>query len=141
MVILGIVLAAAAVGVGIGIIAENSSSASIGLFGQHVPGVQTEGQIFAAGVLVAFVFMLGLGLSFLTLNRSLRVRRELRDLREEHRESITTLEMEKQQLQRELARARGTAGATTSPAVTANDVGVAGRPAPDPVSSFFGRAE
>lgn len=142
MVILGIVLAAAAVGVGIGIIAENSSSASIDIFGQHVPGVQTEGQIFAAGVLVAFTFMVGLALSFLRINRALRVRRELRDLREEHRQSISTLEMEKQQLQRELARARGTA-ATNPPAVTANDVRVAGRPAPDRdrVSSFFDRAE
>jgi uncharacterized protein HemX len=141
MVILGIVLAAAAVGVGIGIIAENSSSASIGLFGQHVPGVQTEGQVFAAGVLVAFVFMLGLGLSFLTLNRSLRVRRELRDLRDEHRDSISTLEMEKQHLQRELARARSAAGGATSTAVSADDVRVAGRSAPAPVSSFFDRTE
>ncbi|MFL6053512.1 MAG: hypothetical protein ACJ72W_11425 [Actinoallomurus sp.] len=141
MVILGIVLAAAAVGVGIGVIAENSSSASIGLFGQHVPGVQTEGQVFAAGVLVAFVFMLGLGLSFLTLNRSLRVRRELRDLRDEHRDSISTLEMEKQQLQRELARARSTAGGATSTAVTADDVRIAGRKAPEQVSSFFDRTE
>lgn len=141
MVILGIVLAVAAVGVGIGVIAENSSPASIDIFGQHMPGVQTEGQIFAAGVLVAFIFMLGLALSFLTINRALRVRRELRDLREEHRESVSTLEMEKQQLQHELARARGAAGETTPPAVTANDVRVAGRPARDPVSSFFDRAE
>ncbi|GAA4617736.1 hypothetical protein GCM10023195_79330 [Actinoallomurus liliacearum] len=138
MIILGIVLAAAAVAVGVGVIAENSSSASIDIFGQHVPGVQTEGQVFAAGVLVAFVFMLGMGLAFLTLNRALRNRRELRDLREEHRESISTLEMEKQRLQRELARARGTAGET---ATTADDIRVAGRPAPDPVSSFFDRTD
>lgn len=139
MVILGIVLAAAAVGVGIGIIAENSSPASIGIFGQHIPGVRTEGQIFAAGVLVAFVFMLGMALAFLTLSRALRVRRELRDLREEHRESISTLEMEKQQLQRELARARGDAAGTT----TTDDLRVSGRPGPDrdPVSSFFDRTD
>jgi cation transport ATPase len=137
MVILGIVLAAVAVGVGIGIIAENSSPASIDVFGQHLPGVQTEGQVFAAGVLVAFVFLLGLALSALTMSRALRTRRELRDLREEHHESISTLEMEKQRLQRELARARS----TTATAMTANDVPVAGRPAPDPVSSFFDRAD
>jgi uncharacterized protein HemX len=142
MVILGIVLAAVAVGVGIGIFAENSSPASIDVLGRHVPGVQTEGQIFAAGVLVAFVFILGLGLSLLTINRALRLRRELRDLREEHRESVSTLEMEKQRLQRELARARGTAQPPTT-AVTANDVRVAGRPASerDPVSSFFDRTD
>src|SRR3954468_16665585 len=112
MVILGIVLAAAAGAVGIGAVAGNSSPASIDIFGQHVPGVQTEGQVFASGVLVAFVFLLGLALAFLTMGRALRVRRELRDLREEHRESVSTLEMEKQQLQRELARARSTTGGT-----------------------------
>ncbi|GAA4632765.1 hypothetical protein GCM10023196_067590 [Actinoallomurus vinaceus] len=140
MVILGIVLAAAAVAVGIGVIAGNSSSASIDVFGQHVPGVQTEGQVFAAGVLVAFVFLLGLALAFLTMGRALRARRELRDLRDEHRESITTLEMEKQQLQRDLARARSATGGT---ARTADDIPVAGgqRPNRDPVSTFFDRTD
>jgi cation transport ATPase len=141
MVILGIVLAAAAVAVGIGVIAGNSSSASIEIFGKHVPGVQTDGQVFAAGVLVAFVFLIGMALAFLTMGRALRARREIRDLRDQHRESLSTLEMEKQQLQRELARARSAAG---GPATTANDIpGARGgqRSDRDPVSTFFDRNE
>lgn len=106
MVVLGFLLALAAAGVGIGFIVENSSPASLSLFGQHVPGITSEGQVFAAGVLVAFVFLLGLAVTVMTTGRAIRRRRELRDLREEHQESLTTLEIEKQRLQRELARVR-----------------------------------
>lgn len=110
MVFLGIVLAAAAVGVGVGVIAENSSSASLSVFGQNVPGVHTEAQVFIVGVIVATFVIAGIAVSSLSLLRSMRARRELRDLREERQESMSTLEMKNQQLQRELARARGGAG-------------------------------
>lgn len=147
MVILGVLLALAAAGVGAGIVIENSSPASLSLFGQHVPGIQSQGQVFAAGVFVAFFFLLGLALAILTTGRAIRRRRELRDLREEHQESLTTLEMEKERLQRELARAR-TAGGAPAPHVpglrptTVDDVRVVPHQAPgrDAMSSFFDRS-
>jgi hypothetical protein len=110
MVFLGIVMAAAAVGVGVGVIAENSSSASFSLFGHHVPGVNTEAQVFIAGLIVATFVIAGLAVSSLSLLRSIQARHELRDLREERQESMSTLVMKNQQLQRELAHARGDVG-------------------------------
>lgn len=135
MVFLGIVLAAAAVGVGIGVIAENSSSASLGLFGHHVPGVNTEAQVFIAGLIVATFVIAGLGMSSLSLLRSARARRDLRDLREEREESMSTLVMKNQQLERELARARGGVGSAPS----TGEVPVPPRQGRDrePVSPFF----
>jgi hypothetical protein len=134
MILLGIVLAGAAVAVVVGIIAENSTPASMSVFGQHVPGVTSEAQVFVAGVIVTIFFVIGLAISSLALGRSMRVRRELRELREEHEESLTTLEIERQQFQRELARARG----TRSTAVP-GDVPVAGHQSRerDTISPFF----
>jgi uncharacterized protein HemX len=135
VIFLGIVLASAAVAVTIGVVAENSAPASLSVFGQHVPAVTSQAQVFVAGVVVAIFVVVGLAISSLGMGRSMRVRRELRDLREEHHESLTTLEMEKQQLQRELARARS--GAAGVP--TAGDIPVSPRPTRDrdPVSPFF----
>jgi hypothetical protein len=111
MVFLGIVLAAAAVAVAAGVIAENSSAGSLSVFSHHVPGVTTEARVFIAGVVVAAFVFAGLTLAALSLGRSLRVRRELQDLRDEREESMSTLERKNEQLQRELARARaGAAG-------------------------------
>jgi hypothetical protein len=134
MVLLGIVLAGVAVAVVVGVIAENSAPASLSVFGQHVPGVTSEGQVFVGGVIVTIFFVIGLAISSLALGRSMRVHRELRELREEHEESLTTLEMERQQVPRELARARGTRNPQPQ-----GDMPVAGRQAPnrDPVSPFF----
>src|SRR5918999_287554 len=61
--------------------------------------------VAAAAIGVGVVFMGGMIVTMLGVGRAVRVRRELRDLRDEHEESVTTLEMEKQHLQRELARA------------------------------------
>jgi hypothetical protein len=135
MVLLGIVLAAAAVAVVVGVIAENSAPASLSVFGQHVPGVTSAGQVFVAGVIVTIFFVIGLAISSLALGRSMRVHRELRELREEHEESLTALELERQQFQRELARARG----ARNPQAPQADRPVAGRQARnrDPVSPFF----
>jgi hypothetical protein len=127
MVFVGILLAGVAVAVAVGIISENTAPATLNVFGQHIPGVTSEGQVFVAGVIVTIFFVIGLAMSSLALGRSMRVRRELRELREEHEESLSTLEMERQQFQRELARARG--------AQTRGDIPVADHR--DPVSPFF----
>jgi uncharacterized membrane-anchored protein len=133
VVFLGILLATAAVAVAVAVIADNAGPASLSVFGQHVPGVTSNAQIFVAGLIVAIFFVIGLAISSLALGRSMRVRRELRDLREEREESLTTLELEREQFQRELARARGQSPQTTT------DVQVAGRKTrdSDPVSRFF----
>jgi lysylphosphatidylglycerol synthetase-like protein (DUF2156 family) len=110
MVFLGIVLAAAAVAAGVGVIAENTSSASLSVFNHHVPGVNSEAQVFIAGMFVATVVMVGLTLSWLSLMRSMRIRRELHDLQEEREEAMSTLVTKNQQLQRDLARVRGNSG-------------------------------
>lgn len=136
MVFLGILLAAAAITVGIAVIADNSGPATLSIFDQHIPGVTNESQVFLAGVVLAILFMAGLTVATLGFGRSMRVRRQLRDLRDEHDESVNTLEMEKRQLQRELARARGAAADTPQ---TTHDIPVAPRTATrrDPISPFF----
>jgi uncharacterized integral membrane protein len=135
MVFLGVVLAAAAVVVGIGLITENSSSASLSLFGHHVPGVHTEAQVVIVGMIVAAFVGVGLAMSSLSLLRSMRGRRELRDLREERQESMSTLQMKNQQLQQELARAR--AGAGSAPVTGEVPVAPQQGRHREPVSPFF----
>lgn len=110
MVFLGIILAVAAVAVGVGIVAENSSSASLSIFGHPVPGVHTGAEVFIVGGIVATFVIVGLAISWLSLLRSIRVRRELHDLRDDREESMSELVAKNRQLQQELARARGTAG-------------------------------
>ncbi|WP_067641184.1 hypothetical protein [Actinomadura latina] len=106
MVFLGFLLVAAAVVVGAGVVLDNTDSAQLVVFGQAMPGLNNEWQVFLAGAGVAVVLVLGLMLTFTGAARRIRNRRDLRDLREEHQESLTTLEMEKRRLERELARAR-----------------------------------
>lgn len=134
MILLGILLAGAAVCVAVGIVADNSAPATLSVFGQHVPGVTSEAQVFVAGIIVSIFFVIGLAIASLALGRSMRVRQELRNLREEREESLTALELERQQLQRELARARGTHRTQTT-----GDIPVAGHQTRDrdPVSPFF----
>jgi uncharacterized protein HemX len=134
MVFLGTLIAVAAVGLGIAIVTDNSASASLNVFGHRVPGVTSDAQIFLAGVVVTIFLVIGLAIAVMALGRSMRNRRELRHLREEHEESMTALELEKRQLERELARARNGA-ALPAP----GDVHVAPRRSPDrdPVSPFF----
>ncbi|MFC5750799.1 hypothetical protein, partial [Actinomadura rugatobispora] len=106
MVFLGLILAAAAVTAGAGIVMANDGSASLTIFGYAVPGVSTHWQVFLTGAAVAVVFMLGMMIAIVGFGRRMRTRRDLRYLREEHEESLTTLEMEKRRLQRELAQVR-----------------------------------
>jgi uncharacterized protein HemX len=110
VVFLGLVVATAAVIAGASVVLDNGGTAELSAFGETVPGVTAQWHVFLAGAGVAIVFMAGMTLAFFGLSRSIRLRRELRDLREEHEESLTTMEMEKRQLQRELARARREAG-------------------------------
>ncbi|MBX6768011.1 MAG: hypothetical protein IRY90_12820, partial [Actinomadura rubrobrunea] len=109
MAFIGFVLVAAAVVVGAGVALDNSGDTTLTVFGTAVPGVNALWQVFFAGAAVAVVFVIGLVLTLSGIARRIRTRREIRSLREEHEESLTTLEMEKRQLQRELARIRSTA--------------------------------
>jgi uncharacterized protein HemX len=106
MIFLGLVVAIAAVVAGAAVIVDNTGKTELSAFGDTVPGITSEWQVFLAGAVVAIVFMAGITVATFGFNRSIRVRRELRELREEHEESIHTLELEKRQLQRELARFR-----------------------------------
>jgi uncharacterized integral membrane protein len=106
VIFLGLLIAAAAVGLGVGAVLDNATDAQLTFFGNAVPGITSTWHVFLAGAVVALVFMGGMIVGMLGIGRAARVRRELRDLRDEHEESLTTLEMEKRHLQRELARAR-----------------------------------
>ncbi|GAA4486964.1 hypothetical protein GCM10023191_014120 [Actinoallomurus oryzae] len=135
MVFLGVIVAVVAVVVGIEVIVQNSSSASLEVFGYHVPGVHTESQVFVVGVIVAFFAGAGLAVSWLSLLRKMRVRRELHDLREEREETMASLERKNQQLERELSRVRGRA--TSAPVTTDVPVSSGRRRDREPVSPFF----
>ncbi|WP_051712567.1 hypothetical protein [Spirillospora albida] len=128
MVFLGFLLVAAAIGVGAGVVLGNTGAARLDVFGQAVPGIGDQWQVFLAGAAVAVVFVVGMMLTFTGTARMLRARRDLRYLREEHEESLTTLEMEKRRLQRELDRVRQGGGSRPAPA-----------PAPDPAPAGLGR--
>ncbi|MER6814868.1 hypothetical protein ABT299_36825 [Spirillospora sp. NPDC000708] len=114
MAFIGLLLLAAAVAVAAGIIMDNTDPSHLTAFGQAVPGIHNEWQVFLAGAAVAVVLVVGVMLTFAGAGRILRARRDLRYLREEHEESLTTLEMEKRRLQRELARVRQTGGPAPS---------------------------
>jgi uncharacterized protein HemX len=110
MIFLGLVLAAAAAVIGGVIVLDNTGAAELTAFGDTVPGVTSQWHVFLAGAAVAIVFMAGMMLATLGMGRAIRLRKEFRELRDEHEESVTTMEMEKRQLQRELARARREVG-------------------------------
>jgi hypothetical protein len=106
MIFLGLVVAAIAVAAGVGVVLDNAATAKLTVLDHNVPGITATWQVFVAGVVVAMVFMAGVIVITAGASRAARVRRELRNLRDEHEESLTSLEMENRQLQRELARAR-----------------------------------
>ncbi|MDL4773347.1 MULTISPECIES: hypothetical protein [Thermomonosporaceae] len=110
MIFLGLVVAAAAIVVGAAVVMDNGGAAGLSAFGDTVPGVDAQWQVFMAGAVVAIVFMAGVTVAALGFKRSVGVRRELRDLRDEREESIQTLELERRRLQQALAQARRGAG-------------------------------
>ena len=128
MVFLGFLLVAAAVVIGTGVVLDNTDPAHLVAFGQSVPGVGNEWQVFLAGAGVAVVFVVGMMLTVMGVGRRVRARRDLRYLREEHEESMTTLEMEKRRLQRELARVRQAGGSRVDGPARPPSGGAAPRP-------------
>ncbi|GAA4334325.1 hypothetical protein ACFQY7_41445 [Actinomadura luteofluorescens] len=148
MVFLGFLLVAAAITVGAGVVMDNTGPADLVVFGQAVPGLESEWQVFLSGAAVSLVFLVGMTLAYTGAARRIRNRRDLRDLREEHEESLTTLEMEKRRLERELARVRQNASprnaAPREPAVQGARVagrGSGARSQPAATSPFFDRTE
>lgn len=145
MVFLGFLLVAATAAVSVGVVLDNTDAAQLVLFGQTVPGLSSEWQVFLAGAGTAVVFVLGMTLTVMGIARRIRNRRDLRDLREEHEESLTTLEMEKRRLERELARVRqgsSRQGGKTEPAAApVQGVRVAPRSRIPAASPFFERSE
>ncbi|MEV0660183.1 hypothetical protein ACIBI3_02075 [Actinomadura luteofluorescens] len=106
MIFLGLLVALAAGAVGVAVVLDNPGAARLTLFGDEVPGVTSQWQVFMAGAVVAILFMAGMMVASLGFRRAMNVRRELRDLRDEHEESLQTLEMERRKLQQALAQAR-----------------------------------
>ncbi|MEU4820541.1 hypothetical protein OG979_19425 [Actinomadura citrea] len=106
MIFLGLLVALAAGAVGVAVALDNPGAARLTLFGDEVPGITSQWQVFMAGAVVAIVFMAGMMVASLGLRRAMSMRRELRDLRDEHEESLQTLEMERRKLQQALAQAR-----------------------------------
>lgn len=106
MIFLGLVVTLAAVVVGVAVVLDNTGEAQVTVFGDAVPGITEQWHVFMAGVVVAIVFMAGMTVLTLGFKRAVGMRRELRDLRDEHAESLQTLEMERRKLQQALAQAR-----------------------------------
>ncbi|GAA4239431.1 hypothetical protein GCM10022254_59520 [Actinomadura meridiana] len=106
MIFLGLIVVFAAVAVGVAGVLDNSGEAQMVLFGDEIPGITQQWHVFLAGAVVAIVLMVGVMIAALGLKRSIGVRRELKDLRDEHEESMQTLEMERRKLQQALAQAR-----------------------------------
>ncbi|MGI8334983.1 hypothetical protein ACRYCC_33940 [Actinomadura scrupuli] len=117
MIFLGLMVAALATVAAVGVILDSTAPASLSVFGETVPGINSQWQIFSAGVVLAIVFMTGIMIAFFGIGRAFRVRQELRELRDEHEQSMHTLEMEKRRLQRALEHARsGNGGPPQLPA-------------------------
>jgi hypothetical protein len=106
MIILGLVVTLAAIVAAVAVILGNAGEVHVTAFGHEVPGVTQQWQLFLAGVVVAIVFMAGAGIAALGFRRTMNMRRELRELRDEHEESLQTLELERRKLQQALAQAR-----------------------------------
>ncbi|RSN70163.1 hypothetical protein [Actinomadura sp. WAC 06369] len=106
MIFLGLVLVLAAVLAAVAVMLDNTGEAGLTAFGDSVPGVTEEWHVFMAGAVVAVVFMAGVMVAAFGFKHAIEMRRELRDLRDEHEESLQTLEMERRKLQQALAQAR-----------------------------------
>ncbi|MDL4818224.1 hypothetical protein [Actinomadura opuntiae] len=120
MIMLGLVVTLAAIVAGVAVILDNTGEVHVTAFGHEVPGVTQEWHLFLAGAVVAIVFMAGAGIAALGFRRTMDMRRELRDLREEHEESLQTLELERRKLQQALEQARR--GLDEQPSVPAQRV-------------------
>ncbi|WP_067795377.1 hypothetical protein [Actinomadura formosensis] len=106
MIFLGLIVALAAAVAGVAVVLDNTGDVQMSMFGEQIPGITQQWHVFMAGAVVAVVFMSGVMVAALGFRRAMNVRRELRDLRDEHEESLQTLEMERRRLQQALAQAR-----------------------------------
>lgn len=106
MIFLGLIVALAAAVAGVAVVLDNTGEVQMSVFGEQIPGITQQWHVFMAGAVVAIVFMSGVMVAALGFRRAMNVRRELRDLRDEHEESLQTLEMERRRLQQALAQAR-----------------------------------
>ncbi|MFG2087147.1 hypothetical protein [Spirillospora sp. NPDC048824] len=120
MIILGLIVALAAIVAAVVVVLDNTGAAEMTMFGDAVPGITEQWHVFMAGAVVAIVFMAGMVVAALGFKRAVGMRRELRDLRDEHEESLQTLEMERRKLQQALAQARR--GGHDQPSVPAQRV-------------------
>jgi uncharacterized membrane protein YgaE (UPF0421/DUF939 family) len=111
LIFLGLLVAALAMATAVGVVLDNTSPASLTVFHQAIPGVTSQWQVFVAGATVAIIFMAGMMIAFFGIGRAFRLRQEIRDLRDEHEQSMHTMEMEKRRLQRALEHARSENGA------------------------------
>ncbi|MEV4256423.1 hypothetical protein AB0J52_24955 [Spirillospora sp. NPDC049652] len=103
MLFFGLILAAAAVALGAAVVVFDTGPAHLTLFDRQVPGITSLWQVFLAGAGTAVLFVLAMIMLWVGFGRMLTNRRDLRD-------SLTTLEMEKKELQDQLARARARRG-------------------------------
>lgn len=122
MIFLGLAVVIVAVAVGVAVVLGNSGEARMSMFGDGVPGVTEQWHVFMAGAVVTIVLMTGLMFAVLGFRRAMNMRRELRDLRDEHEESMQTLEMERRRLQQALAQTRRHGGMDERPSVPAQRV-------------------
>ncbi|RFS87105.1 hypothetical protein D0T12_02325 [Actinomadura spongiicola] len=106
MMFLGLIVVFAAVAAGVAVVLDNSGGAQMTMFGSEIPGITEQWHVFTAGAVLAIVLMVGVMIAALGFKRAISMRRELRDLRDEHQESLETLELERRKLQQALAQAR-----------------------------------
>ncbi len=105
IVIIGLIVLIASAGVAVAGVAGNSGSAhslgdSFGIFGQHPTGLST-GQLFAFGIGVGVVGMLGLSMLLGAFTRRLASRGSRRALKTSRRES-TDLRLDRDRLSQQL---------------------------------------
>jgi hypothetical protein len=101
MIVLGVVLMVGAAVVAAGVLVGNEEPMSVSFFGITISNA-SGAAIFAAGLLVATVLLVGLAVSGSGLARARRMQRERRRILEEHR----TSELEVARLEKELAAAK-----------------------------------
>lgn len=112
MIFLGIVLAVVAATSAVAAVVEgvnHHTAVTLAMFGKSLPTTSAAG-VFLVGAATACVFLLGCSIAAAGFRRGARVRRELKDLQDEHDENLQALAADKARLERQLARERGMGG-------------------------------
>lgn len=106
MVVIALLLIAAGVAAAAGVLlGGNTDAVEVQAFGQVVPHA-TVLAVFGAGAGAMFLALLGVGILRGTARRSIARRNEVRELREQHEETMRRLEQENASLHEELRLAR-----------------------------------